>query len=92
MKKPERWDLQPDQLLDDWLWSIDYLSYCPYESSKAEVIHDIKCNTPPLSSDNGRVLAAVWQKETDENYTRRVLALVAQLDEQAAILKQQLCN
>jgi hypothetical protein len=66
MKKPESWTQLPHRLLEEIIWDIEDLEYCPYESSKAECIHNILNDN--VSDTNRRVINAYWQALSDESF------------------------
>jgi len=66
MKKPESWTQLPHRLLEEIIWDIEDLEYCPYESSMAECVHDILNEN--VSDTNRRVINAYWQALSDESF------------------------
>ena len=66
ISKPKSWNELPSQLLEDILWDIEDLDYCPYDCSKAECINDILNEN--ISCTNKKILNAYWQGLSDERF------------------------
>ena len=70
MKKPESWTGLPHVLLNEILWDIEDLHYEPYESSKAECIHDILNGN--ASNINRGIIDAWWGYLSEESFLEMV--------------------
>jgi hypothetical protein len=66
LKKPETWENLPSRVLNNFLWDLD-LEYCKYESSKAEVIHDIENGN---YYGNEKIINSAWAMVSDETYSK----------------------
>ena len=70
MKKPESWTQLPNRLLEEIIWDIEDLEYCPYESSMAECIHNIL--NEGITDTNKKIVNAYWQALSDESFISKV--------------------
>jgi len=52
-------------ILEDWLWTL-VLDYDPYESSKAQAVHDTLCGNESVNND--RILKAAWDAMPEEQW------------------------
>jgi len=66
ISKPKSWNELPSQLLEDILWDIEDLDYCPYDSSKAECINDILNES--ITDTNKKIVNAYWQGLSNERF------------------------
>ena len=70
MKKPKTWNQLPTRLLEEILWDIEDLDYEPYESNKAECIHNIL--NEGITDTNKKIVNAYWQALSDESFISKV--------------------
>jgi hypothetical protein len=89
MSKPDKWSNCPVVILDHWLWEAE-LKYDPYESSKAQAIHDILCGNP--SETNKLILDNLWAKLTEKQWQEMLSQKIAELEFTLKRLKGMLDN
>lgn len=77
--KPKSWEECPSVILEDLLWDVE-LDYDSYESSKAEVIHEIICNANCVSRRNEFILNEFWDHFTESAFRHRLLNVKQQLE------------
>ena len=87
MTKPENWYECPVVILDHWIWEAE-LKYDPYESSKAQTVHDILCGNP--SETNKRILDNLWAKLTEEQWQEMLALKIISLEDTVKMLKRML--
>ena len=90
MQKPNSWTDLPGSLLERFLWDQD-LDYDGYESSKAETIHMIMCDTSYCNSRNEDILDTAWKYFKVEDLEQWIRGEIVSLERQVITLKALLC-
>lgn len=84
--KPKDWKECPNAILEPLLWDLD-LDYDHYESSKAEVIHQITCNADSASDYNRGLIKGIWDKMSEIEFIRRATNAKESLERQLENVK-----
>lgn len=84
--KPKSWKECPGVVLESLLWDLE-LEYDIYESSKAETIHHITCNSDDISSYNEELIRDYWDNMTASDFRHRLLNVKQHLEWQLENVK-----
>lgn len=79
--KPKDWKECPNAILEPLLWDLD-LDYDHYESSKAEVIHQITCNADSANDYNRGLIKGRWDHMTETEFQHRLASAMNYLKSQ----------